>query len=69
MKRKEEGAPSVEENTSSLSDVPPATAYWVDGRLTWASFPVAPPREPHAGTCACEACFAAWLADSGVKFY
>lgn len=68
LKRETEEA-RVAEETTSLPDAPLATAFWVDGKLTWASIPAAPAREPHAGTCTCHACFSAWLADPGVKFY
>jgi hypothetical protein len=72
-KRKAEEGQAVETGTPPpcvpLPEVPLATAFWVDGKLTWASIPAVPAREPHAGTCTCEACFAAWLADPGLKFY
>ena len=56
------------DETAQVPAPAPATAFWVNGRLAWAAIPAAPAREPHSGACTCEACFAAWLADTGVEF-
>lgn len=62
-------AAEVSEGSAPLSEVRFSTALSVNGKWIPVTLEPAPPRAPHAGTCTCEACLAAWLADPGIRFF
>lgn len=73
LSRKSPDTATVEDNVAEDSVPLPearfAAVLSVNGRWIPVTLDAPPPRDSHAGTCTCEACLAAWLADSGIRFY